>query len=102
MSGLYRSGLSLPTEATMAAESGCSGHFETSAFQALSAGKICIFATMASASGALNRIGRSIFGGSAERAQSGEEKNADHATRAKTNVQSDTRMSVIQVALQDQ
>src|SRR5262245_16240914 len=63
MSALYRSGLALPIEATIASESLCSGHFETSVFQGLSGGKTCIAASMASASGVSNITGL-VIGGS--------------------------------------
>ena len=63
MSLLQRSGLSLPIEATMAAEFLWTGHLETSAFQGLSAGKICIAETTASASLVLKSVGLSTLGG---------------------------------------
>src|SRR5688500_8394449 len=67
MSVLPRSGLSRPIEATILSELGCRGHFETSAFQALSLGKTCSCETTLSASGVLNSVGAFTSGGAAPR-----------------------------------
>src|SRR5688572_6888830 len=47
----------------MAADFGCSGHLETSVFQGLSGGKICIWANTSSAAGSVPRMGFSTLGG---------------------------------------
>src|SRR5471032_1067518 len=57
ISGLYRSGFSLPIDAMMFREFGCTGHVETIRFHALSGGKTSNPARIVSASGALNGVG---------------------------------------------
>src|SRR5437764_13270030 len=62
MSGLYRSGLFTPIDATIFCEFGWSAQSLTTRFHGLSSGNTSSAARIASASGVSNEIGLSIFG----------------------------------------